>query len=314
MREFELLEHVYAANAELARHVRIGPGDDMAMVDLDGGRLLVAVDQIVAGKHVDLDTTPLELVGRKAITRSLSDIAAMAGKPVASLVAVTLPPDFGSKRATTLFDAMRKTAADYDCPLIGGDIAIHNENSHPLTCSVTVLATPSGEHVVTRDGAKAGDGVYVTGRLGGSLLPDGTGHHLTFEPRIKEAIELYRHLGTNLHAMIDISDGLGRDAAHIAEASGVSIQIDARLIPCRPGIEWRQAASEGEDYELCFTASGELPTNMFELEVTRIGEVFDRKEPEKSSRGEAGGGSRGVVFLDGASELPGDELGWQHES
>ena len=123
MREFELLKHVYAANAKLARQVRIGPGDDMAMVDLEGERLLVAVDQIVAGCHVNLDNTPLELVGRKAITRSLSDIAAMAAKPVASLVAVTLPPDFGSERATTLFDAMRKTAADYDCPLIGGDIA-----------------------------------------------------------------------------------------------------------------------------------------------------------------------------------------------
>ena len=314
MREFELLEHVYAANAKLARQVRIGPGDDMAMVDLDGGRLLVAVDQLVAGRHVNLDTTPIELVGRKAITRSLSDIAAMAAQPVASLVAVTLPPDFGSKRATTLFDAMRKTAADYDCPLIGGDIAIHDKSSHPLTCSVTVLATPSGKHVITRDGAKVGDGVYVTGRLGGSLLPDGTGHHLTFEPRIKEAIELYRHLGTNLHAMIDISDGLGRDASHIAEASGVSIEIDARLIPCRPGIDWRQAASEGEDYELCFTAHGELPENMIELEVTRIGEVVERKEPEKSSGGETGGGSRGVVFLDGSSEIPGGELGWQHES
>ena len=316
MREFELLEHVYAANVDLARHVRIGPGDDMAMVDLDGGRLLAAVDQIVAGCHVNLDTTPLELVGRKAITRSLSDIAAMAAQPVASLVAVTLPPDFGSKRATTLFDAMRKTAADYDCPLIGGDIAIHDENSHPLTCSVTVLAIPSGEQVIIRAGAKVGDGVYVTGRLGGSLLPDGTGHHLTFEPRIKQAIELYRKLGSDLHAMIDISDGLGRDASHIAEASGVRIEIDARLIPCRQGLDWKQAASEGEDYELCFTSCGDVPESIMELKVTRIGEVVGHTKTEKSSGGGAGeeSSSGGVIFLDGASSIPGGELGWQHES
>ncbi len=314
MREFELLEHVYAASAKLDRQVRIGPGDDMAMVDLEGGRLLVAVDQIVAGCHFNIDTTPIELVGRKAVTRSLSDIAAMAAQPVASLVAVTLPPDFGSDRANTLFDAMRKTGSDYDCPLIGGDIAIHDKSSHPLTCSVTVLATPSGEQVVTRHGAKVGDGVYVTGRLGGSLLPDGTGHHLTFEPRIKEAIELYRHLGVNLHAMIDISDGLGRDASHIAEASGVCIEIDARLIPCRPEIDWKQAASQGEDYELCFTATGDIPSKIISLEVTRIGEVVTRKESNKSSGGEAGEGGRGVVFLDGSSKISGDELGWQHES
>jgi thiamine-monophosphate kinase len=305
MREFELLRYIYDANAALADDVAIPPGDDMAMVRLAGRDLLVAVDQVIDGRHVRLETTPLALVGRKAVTRSLSDIAAMAARPVASLVAVVLPPEFGAERAEALFDAMRATAAHYECPLIGGDIAFHGDASHPLTCSVTVLAEPVNGRAITRSGAEVDDVVYVTGALGGAVLEDGRGKHLTFEPRIAEAIQLATALGPNLHAMIDISDGLGRDASHVAQASNVQFVIDAAQIPCSPGVDWRAAVAEGEDYELLFTATGEVPASLTGgLPVTPIGRVSPRRGEDQPM----------VLIHDGDKTIAADELGWQHEA
>jgi len=305
MREFELLRQVYAANTTLGDRVPIPPGDDMALVRLQGRNLLVAVDQVVAGRHVRLETTPLELVGRKAVTRSLSDIAAMAGRPVAALAAVALPPDFGDARAITLFESMRSTAAAYDCPLVGGDIAIHGDRTHPLTCSVTVLAEPLGSGPVLRSGARVGDTLFVTGRLGGSVQPDGGGRHLTFEPRLAEATELLEQLGERLHAMIDISDGLGRDAAHIAEDSSVRIEIDVPAIPCHADVQWKHAAGDGEDYELLFAADGRVPETVGKgVPVTAIGRVVARAEADRPL----------VVFRDGNERIGGDELGWEHHA
>ena len=240
MRESELLQHVYAMAGGPTPDVPIPPGDDMAMVQLHGRGLLTAVDQVVDGRHVDIERTPLDLVGRKAVTRSLSDVAAMAGKPVALVAAVTLPPDFGHDRATALFDAMHRTAQRYACPLVGGDIAVFRDASARLVCSVAVLAEPGPGGAVTRSGARAGDVIAVTGRLGGSVQADGLGRHLTFEPRLKEAAILAETLGNRLHAMIDISDGLGRDASHVAELSGGRIEIDAERIPCSEGVDWRR--------------------------------------------------------------------------
>ena len=304
MREFELLQHIYSTAGTPSQRVLLPPGDDMAMVSLTGRAMLVAVDQIVDGQHVDLSTTPIELVGRKAVTRSLSDVAAMAAIPIAALAAATLPRDFGQQRATALFDAMRETADRYQCSIVGGDIAVHLKASSPLVCSVMVLAEPGPIPPVTRSGARVGDAVYVTGRLGGSLGPDGLGRHLTFEPRLDEALQLGRALGRRLHAMIDISDGLGRDASHLAQRSGVQIRIDAHRIPCHPGLDWRVAMSAGEDYELCFTADGDVPHRLGELPVTLIGEVMQPAGPHVSL----------VLVRDGAQTFDGSQMGWEHRS
>ncbi len=304
MRESELLQHVYDTADAPTLQVPIPPGDDMAMVLVGDRPVLASVDQVVAGRHVDLETTPLEAVGRKAITRSLSDVAAMAGRPLALLVTVALPKDFGHDRATVLFDAMRTTARRYRCPLVGGDIAVHADPSSPLVCTVTVLAEPGPAGAVGRSGARAGDRLYVTGRLGGSLQRDGLGHHLTFEPRIDEALSLAEQLSGRLHAMIDISDGLGRDAAHLARRSGVSIEIDAHRIPCANGLDWRRAMSDGEDYELCFAAEGEVPPRLDGLPVTEVGRVV---EPGR-------GDVPLVVVRDGPETFDAAELGWEHRS
>ncbi len=304
MRESELLQHIYATTSGPTPLVPIPPGDDMAMLLVGDQSIMVAVDQVVAGRHVDLQTTPLELVGRKAVTRSLSDVAAMAGHPVALLATAALPPDFGHDRATTLFDAMRATADRYGCPLVGGDIAIHCDASAPLVCTVTALARPGPAGAVCRTGARPGDHLCVTGRLGGSLEADGLGRHLSFEPRIHEALILAGLLESRLHAMIDISDGLARDAFHLATGSGVRIEVDTSRIPCNDGLDWQRAVGDGEDYELCFAAVGDVPTSLGGLPVTVIGRVIEADQCD---------GPR-LVFMAGEEVFDATTLGWEHRS
>lgn len=306
MREFDLLKHIYATAAPTDQRVVIGPGDDMALIRLAGRDLLAAVDQVVDGRHFRLATTPLHLIGRKAITRSLSDIAAMGGLPCGALVAATLPPNFGQYRANELFDAMRATCEQYNCPLIGGDIAFHSDPAHPLVCSVTVLAEPAignPPRAIPRSGACPGDILCVTGSLGGSLQTDGMGRHLTFEPRINLALQIGVQYGNRLHAMIDISDGLGRDASHIAERSNVQIRLDSRRIPCNAGCDWKRALSDGEDYELCLAIEPPIENPVDGVTLIEVGEVHQQKSNEPS-----------VLIKVGERWLPCDELGWQHQS
>ena len=305
MREFALLEHIFAANRRLPNTVVIPPGDDMGGVRVGRETILAGVDQLVDGRHFRLRTTPIELIGRKAITRCLSDAAAMASWPIATLVAAVLPPDFGEERANALFDAMRTTCEQYESPLIGGDIALHALADRPLTISTTVLAVPSGRKAVMRGGAQAGDAVFVTGPLGGSLQPDGLGRHLTFEPRIRLANAIRETLGDDgLHAMIDISDGLGRDASHVAEMSGVQVVLDAAAIPCNPNCTWKHALRDGEDYELLYCAPSDSPTHIMNKDMIRIGEVIARKGTDEPL----------VIVKQGQNRLTADDLGWEHST
>jgi thiamine-monophosphate kinase len=209
---------------------------------------------------------------------------------------------------------MRQTADQYECPLVGGDIAFHQGADDPLVCSVTVLAEPWSERVlpVTRGGAKVGDSIYVTGALGGSFGDDGLGKHLTFKPRIELARVLRDTLRDRLHAMIDVSDGLGRDAGHIAELSGVRIEIDAANIPCNQGCDWKRAMSEGEDYELCFAASGDVPRGLIGIPIVRIGAVmgdwpgFAAERPENPATWR-------IAVRDGLKLINASTLGWEHQ-
>ncbi|MDZ4753635.1 MAG: thiamine-phosphate kinase [Phycisphaerae bacterium] len=310
MREFDLLRSVFAKNALLPSHVLVPPGDDMAVVRTNDPVVLIAVDQIIEGRHVRADTDAA-LVGRKAITRNCSDVAAMAALPTATVVAVALPPDYGTDRALALFEGLRATADLFGCPLVGGDLAFHEDPRAPLVCSVTIMASPAwtGARVITRSGSQLGDGLYVTGRLGGSLDPDGGGRHLTFDPRMDEGVALLKDLGARLHAMIDISDGLGRDAAHLLEndsCAGLMIDLDARAIPAHRGVPWQRAVTDGEDYELLFTATGQVPSTVCGTPVTRIGTVIER----------AGGidGESLVLARDGSNRVDVSRAGWEHAS
>jgi thiamine-monophosphate kinase len=246
MREFDLLKNIYQSNNRLPAKVTIAPGDDMGAIQIADDQVLAAVDQLIDQVHVDLRCHSLALVGRKAVTRNLSDIAAMAAQPLCALATAALPRDFGADRSDELFAAMRDTAAQYGCPLIGGDVSIWDG---PLHLTVTVLATPAGIEPVKRSGGKPGDVICVTGKLGKSYPTD---HHLNFEPRLDIARAIAEYPATRPHCMIDISDGLARDLGHLCEMSNVSAVIDEAKLPCRDGATWQQAIGDGEDYELLF--------------------------------------------------------------
>ncbi|MEO0715721.1 MAG: thiamine-phosphate kinase [Planctomycetota bacterium] len=269
MRERELLAHIYERSKALAdaHGVRVGPGDDAAVLEPPRHPIAVTVDQLIEGKHFERGT-PVDLIARKAVGRSVSDAAAMVARPWTALATAAVPPHFDE--ANALFDAMARWSRAWGAPIVGGDIA---STTGPLTLTVTVLATcETGPGPALRRNAKPGDGVYVTGRLGGSFA---SGRHLHVVPRVAEAIYLGRTLSDRLGAMIDISDGLGLDGGRVAEASGVAIAIDAERLPLHFDADWRGALADGEDYELMFTARGAVSRIVPGLgtPISRIGEV-----------------------------------------
>ena len=298
MNENDLLQHVYAANGGLPADVLIPPGDDLGAIRFGADTLLVGVDQLIGGVHVDLATASPEQIGRKAVTRNLSDVAAMAAVPVAAVAAVTLPRGCDDVWTTRLFDAVRMTAADHGCPLVGGDIAV---SAGPLVITVTVWARPDGIEPVTRTGGRPGDSVWVSGAVGYSLP---TGHHLDFEPRLELARALAGDVKLRPRAMMDLSDGIAQDLPRMVGHA----EIDASALPIRPEgsdsggsvAPWVHAVGDGEDYELLLLAAPDIvyPAEIAGVPLTRIGQVTDR-------------GGVVVRTRDGVARPVGG-LGWEH--
>lgn len=265
MLERELLEHIYARSSDLAGEgeIVVGPGDDCAVVRTGAGLLAIGVDQLIEGRHFEPDTD-IDLIARKAVGRSISDLAAMGAAPCWGLATAVLPD--GYARADALFDRMAHWAKHWGAPLIGGDIA---GSDGPLSLTVTA-AGMLGEHgPVLRSGARAGDAVFVTGPIGGSLA---SGRHLSFEPRLDAG----RAAAGVATAMIDVSDGLGLDADRVARASGVVLEIDAERVPLHPDVGlWREAVGDGEDYELLIVGpeGAELGTRIGRVRAAEAGET-----------------------------------------
>lgn len=314
MRELDLLSRIYDSAVGLPDRVDIPPGDDMGAVRIGDSRVLVSVDQLADTVHVDLDATSIEKVGRKAITRSLSDVAAMGSLPCGAVVAACLPRDFGEERANSLFDAIRCTAEAYNCPVFGGDIAMWD---HPMLLTVTVLAGGDGIAPLLRCGARVGDAVCVTGRLGGSQVPvDGYTHHLDFEPRLATGRALAAGKPVRPNCMIDLSDGLAQDLAHLCRASVVAAIVDADDLPVSRGAHalaaddptklWQHAMGDGEDYELCFTVTADKAAHIVGREVqgavvSRVGTIIEND-----------GGPPVRLRLPDGTIQPIDRLGWEH--
>jgi len=246
-----------------AERVWLGPGDDTAVLRWPSGAdCLVTTDMLLEGSCFRLvETHPgapgagtARQVGRKAMAVNLSDIAAMAGVPVAAVVSVGLPRRGGRALAEELYLGLREMADAFDTAIVGGDT---NSWDGPLVVNVTLLgeATPRG--AVHRKGARPGDWLLVTGPLGGSLL----GKHLDFTPRVREALAL--HAAVALHAMIDISDGLAADIAHLYTESGCGAVLRADAIPVADAARamndgrspLEHALADGEDFELVFAVS-----------------------------------------------------------
>jgi thiamine-monophosphate kinase len=232
----------------MARRVLVGPGDDAAVLDWSAGKpCLVTTDMLMDGVDFRLAEVEPRLIGRKAMAVNLSDIAAMAGRPVAAVVAVALPKTGSTQLAEDLYHGLREMADQFDTAIVGGDT---NSWTGPLVISVTVLGEVTGRGPVLRSGAKPGDWLLVTGALGGSIH----GKHLDFLPRIREALRL--HELVKLHAMIDISDGLAADVGHICNESGCGVVLRAEDIPVSPAAtRLEQAVTDGEDFELAFAVS-----------------------------------------------------------
>ncbi len=234
----------------------VGPGDDCAVLQPSTRPLLVTTDMLLDGSCFRLAEAGPVRVGRKAIAVNLSDIAAMAGVPTAAVVSVGLPRTGGLELPEQLYVGMREMADRFGVPIVGGDT---NSWDGPLTISVTMLGEATARGPVLRSGAKMGDWIMVTGPLGGSIL----GHHLDFTPRVGEALRL--HHSADVHAMIDISDGLAQDLHHICEesqcgavllADAIPITEAARIVAVQDGRSpLDHALSDGEDFELAFTIS-----------------------------------------------------------
>lgn len=212
-------------------------GDDCAV--LPGGGLLTC-DPVIEGIHFTPDT-PAYRVGWKAMARNLSDIAAMAGTPRYAVVSLGLRTNTSVRYVTELYRGMRAVARPFHCEIVGGDTA---HTTGPQFIVVTLLG--HARRPVLRSGAKPGDAVFVTGKLGGSYA---SGKHLRFTPRLREAQWLAKNF--RLHAMMDISDGLASDLQRLIEASHVGFDIASKQIPG----QLPNALTDGEDFELLFTVS-----------------------------------------------------------
>jgi thiamine-monophosphate kinase len=238
-----------------ASAVAIGPGDDTAaLVWPRGSTCLVTTDMLLEGSCFRLAEAGPRRVGRKAMAVNLSDIAAMAGRPIAAVVSVGLPRRGGRALAEELYLGLREVADAFDTAIVGGDT---NTWDGGLVISVTLLgeATPPGP--VRRSGARPGDWLMVTGSFGGSIQ----GKHLDFTPRIREALTLQSSVA--LQAMIDVSDGLAADIWHICEESHCGAVLRAEAIPVAAAAHTmndgqtplQHALGDGEDFELAFAVS-----------------------------------------------------------
>jgi thiamine-monophosphate kinase len=225
---------------------------------------LLTCDPVVEGIHYR-PSTPARRVGWKAMARNLSDIAAMGGAPRWAVVSIGLRPSTAVRWVTELYAGLHRAARQFGCAIVGGDTT-HVKREQFVV--VTMLG--HADRPVLRSGSKVGDSVFVTGQLGGSLR----GRHLTFTPRVKEARWLAAHF--DIHAMIDLSDGLASDIQHLL-TPGIGFELFAAEIPSRGTLQ--AALTDGEDFELLFTLDPRAVTALrskwkFPLKLTEIGRVI----------------------------------------
>jgi thiamine-monophosphate kinase len=256
--EFELIERLTQA---LPSHpaVVVGAGDDCAVLDLGlpDRLILFKTDAVVQGVHFDHRARPRQ-VGHKALGRCLSDVAAMAGQPVAAVVTLGLPPSFDPGWVEAVYAGLKALAARYQVGIVGGEVTANPER---VFISVALLGTVARGKCVRRCGAQPGDAIFVTGELGGALA----GRHLEFEPRLVEAQWLAEHF--SIHAMIDLSDGLASDLRHLLRAGQVGAELLSTAIPISRAARLQARAessakppllaalTDGEDFELLFTVA-----------------------------------------------------------
>jgi thiamine-monophosphate kinase len=312
MGEFELLSRLRRRLPSPSRRVVLASGDDAA-ITVPGGATATSVDASVDGVHFRREQMTLAAIGRRALAVALSDLAAMGAEPGEAYTILGLPPDLGEEEALEILDGMTGLASEQAVTLAGGDLT----RSPVLALGVTVVghaAAPAD--LVARSGAAPGEVLLLTGEIGGAAaahllaerpelagaVPDGSAERLRRRlldpsPRLAEGAAL---AAAGAAAMIDISDGLGADAGHLAEASGACLRIDAGLLSISDGVDAiataaglsggaELAVSGGDDYELLASVPAERAGAAMDAvraaggEISRIGEVSDGAGVEISS-------------------------------
>lgn len=301
--EFELIRWIRSQKG-MSHTNLLGIGDDTAILQPPAhSELLLASDMLMEGTHFTFPPATPELAGRKALAVNLSDIAAMGGTPHSALVSLALPRSRGPEFAKAVMQGIMELAAESQTQLAGGDT---NSWDGPLVINVAIIGIADQSHSIKRSGARPGDWIFVTGVLGGSL----ESHHLTFQPRFREAVTLLETV--TIKSMIDVSDGLASDLQHILIESGVGAVIQSKQIPISPRVSYeltdserlQKALSDGEDFELLFTVSAEegqrlRDQNPLSIPLTHIGEITAEQGAT-------------LQYADG-SKIVLESTGWKHQ-
>lgn len=274
--------------------LRLGVGDDAAVLRLaERADCVATADLLAEGVHFNLDDVDAPRVGRKALAVNLSDLAAMAARPVAAVVSLLLPHGDALQLSLSLFEGMIPLAEEFHTAIAGGDT---NCWSGPLVVNVTAIGETTARGPLRRDGARPGDAILVTGEFGGSRL----GKEFDFRPRVDEALLL--HGNYQLHAGIDVSDGLALDLSRICRASDCGAMLELDRVPVSPAA--RRVASgaddgrtplghalgDGEDFELILAvphddAEAIIRQQPLSIPVTKIGRFCEQSGLWQSTDG-----------------------------
>lgn len=311
--ERDLIQQIRASVRTRTGALRLGIGDDCAVLRPPvGSDIVVTTDFTLEGRHFRRDWHPARSVGHRCIARGLSDLAAMGAAPMAAFLSLALPAGMDRRWVRDFFHGMNELAESVQVPLAGGDTAKAPGNQ--VLADIVLVGGVARGRALVRSGAKAGNAVFLTGKVGASaaelcsLMDDcavfrgakrGDSHpHLFPEPRLAVGRQLVRRrLATSA---IDVSDGLSVDLMHLCEESGVDAVIEEKLLPLGGTLE--QALHGGEDYELLFTSPQAVPKRIAGVPVTRIAMIEPRRG--KAARVD-------IVRANGRRERL-KPMGWEH--
>jgi thiamine-monophosphate kinase len=270
--------------ADTTNRLPLGLSDDAALLQLaEQGACVITTDMLCDGVHFQAEQLDLDLIGRKAIAVNLSDLAAMAAVPLALFVSIAIPRSWEQTKVEAVYEGMMTLSSEFDCPIAGGDT---NRWDGPLVINVVAVGQPPPGGVWRRAGGRQGDLLLVTGELGGSLLE----HHYSFQPRIHEALLLANQY--DIHAALDLSDGLALDCSRLAAASRCGALLDLESIPISSAAmrlanqtdysrtPLTHALSDGEDFELLLAAAPAEARRLLEdrpldVPLTLVGELIE---------------------------------------
>ena len=316
MTEFELIARIGQLFGEVPRNGFEEPGDDCTVLGVGCGEsLLFTADLLTEGIHFLRATTPPYELGRKALAVNLSDVAAMGGRSVATLLSLALPPDAADDWAEAFLQGYRDLSAEEGVTLAGGDTT---SSRRDITVNVTVIGRAADRCIKRRSDARAGDTIVVAGALGASgaglrdLLAgrtDTPNARIHNAPVAQTAEGVWLGERTEVHAMMDLSDGLASDLRHIMERSHVGAAIDVERIPVAAGADLAAAVTGGEDYKLLFTAAPEALPELRRAFEARFGRPL---HPIGTITNTAADGA--IVWLDRGRRIRPDWHGYEHNA